>query len=174
MIAFDAGVLIAHRNPKLPEDLRVRIDSVVRQASRTRKPIILPSPAVTEYLAGVGDPEATAKAHALLHADKAFRVAPYGDRASLEVALTLSRIKNKHARKHEGTTWAKAKFDWQIAAIAKVENATTIYTTDRDVVRAAEHMGILGIYVPDMPLPDDARQTTIAFQPVDEDEYLRD
>ncbi len=169
MIAFDAGVLIAHRNPRLSEELRVRIDSVIRQAGKARKPIILPSPAVTEYLAGVGNAEATAQAHAVLHADKAFRVAPFGERASLELALTLARVKNKPARKHEGATWAKAKFDWQIAAIAKVEGVTRIYTTDRDVVRAAEHMGIEGIYVPDMPLPDDARQTSIPFEPLNEE-----
>ena len=169
MIALDAGVLIAHRNPHVSEDLRVRIDSVIREAGRSRKPIILPSPAVTEYLAGVGSPEATSKAHEVLHSEKAFRVAPVGERASLEVALTMARVKNKQMRKAEGVSWAKAKFDWQIVAIAKVEGATKIYTTDREVVRAAEHIGIEGIYVPDMPLPDDARQKTIPFEPLNED-----
>ena len=169
MIAFDAGVLIAHRNPRLDEELRVRIDSVIRAAGRTRKPIILPSPAVTEYLAGVGSPEATAAAHTVLHADRVFRVASFGERASLELALTIARVKNKQIRKSEGSTWAKAKFDRQIAAIAKVEGAATIYTTDHDVVRAADHMGIEGIYVPDMPLPDEARQKKIPFEPVNED-----
>lgn len=168
MIAFDAGVLIAYRNPQLSEDLRIRIESVVRLANKSRKPILLPSPAVAEYLAGIGDPDATAKAHAILHADKAFRVAAFGERASLELALTIARVKNKQIRKAEGASWAKAKFDWQIAAIAKVEGVCILYTTDRDVVRAASHMGVEAIYIPDMPLPDDARQTSIPFEPMNE------
>ena len=93
-----------------------------------------------------------------IHSSRAFRVAEFGQKATLETAIVLAKVKNKATRKHEGKSWAKAKFDWQIAAIAKVEGAHTIYTTDDDVVRAAEHLGIKGVRIEAMDLPDEARQ----------------
>ena len=158
MIAFDAGVLIAYKNPKCAPEIRIRIEGLVTRAITSRQRIIIPSPAVTEFLAGIEGPAEAAKASLILTQSKNFRVASFGERASLETALVISRVKTRGTRKHEGASWAKAKFDWQIAAIAKVEGAESIFTTDNDVVRAAGHFGLHGVYVPEMDLPDEARQ----------------
>lgn len=166
MIAWDAGVLIAYNNPKCSEDVRLRVEALVGRATSARR-IILPAPSVTEYLAGVGSPAAIATAAAILQASKTFRIAEFGSRASVEVATVIARVKPKGSRKNEGKTWAKAKFDWQIAAIAKVEGAHTIYTLDDDVVRAATHIGITGVRVDLMDLPDEARQRRLALQPAE-------
>lgn len=163
MIALDAGVLIAHRNAKCPEDTRIRAEALIARATKLGQRIILPSPAVAEYLAGMQDAAAAAAAADIINSSRAFRVAAYGERAAMETALILNKIKNKQMRKAEGVTWAKAKFDWQIAAIAKVEGARLIFTTDSDVVRAAGHFGIEGMLIQDMPLPDEARQRAMPF-----------
>ncbi len=157
MIAWDAGLLIAYGNPRCDEGIRLRVEALVARTKGSRR-IILPAPAVAEYLAGVGSPSAIATAASILQASRTFRIAEFGSRASVEVATTIARIKPPKARKSEGTTWAKAKFDWQIAAIAKVEGADIIYTLDDDIVRAAKHLGIKGVRVDEMDLPDEARQ----------------
>lgn len=162
MIAWDAGVLIAFNNTKCPEELRLRVEALVKRATARRR-IILPAPAVAEYLAGVGNPAAIAVAADILQGAKSFRIAEFGNRASIEVATVISRLKNKSSRRSEGKSWAKAKFDWQIAAIAKVEGAEAIYTMDDDVVRAAAHMGITGVRVDLMDLPDEARQRPLTL-----------
>ena len=55
-------------------------------------------------------------------------------------------------------TWAKAKFDWQIVAIAKVVGATVIYSDDGDIKRIGQRFGIKTIKTDDLPLPASARQ----------------
>lgn len=164
MIAFDAGVLIAYSNPKCAEEIQIRVDALVQRASKSKKRIVLPAPAVSEYLAGIKKPSAMVVASDAIQTSRSFRVAEFGQRATLETALVLAKIKNGGARKHEGKSWAKAKFDWQIVAIAKVEGADVIYTTDDDVVRAASHFGIKGIRIETMELPVEARQRGLPFK----------
>ena len=159
MIAFDASVLIAFDNPRCPEESRLKVAALVQRAKQSRQRVLLPAPAVAEYLAGAG--AAAAKASALLNSSKAYRIGDFGSRAALETAVGLGHIKTKAARKHEGASWAKAKFDTQIVAIAKVEGAHTIYTFDSDIVRTAAHFGITGVLVSGMPLPDEARQRAL-------------
>lgn len=158
MIAFDAGVLIAYHNPRCSEEIRIRVEALISRAEKSRKRIILPAPAFTEYLAGMKSPSALAQASETINSSRSFRVAEFGQKATIETALVIAKIKRLASKKHEGASWAKAKFDWQIAAIAKVEGAETIYTTDDDVVRASKHFGIEGIRVELMELPAEARQ----------------
>lgn len=41
----------------------------------------------------------------------------------MECALMIAAGKTEGDKRNESQTWAKAKFDWQIAAIAKSESA---------------------------------------------------
>ena len=50
-------------------------------------------------------------------------------------------------------TYAKIKYDRQIAAIAKVEGATAIYSDDDNVRSYAQRLGIRAIALADLPLP---------------------
>jgi predicted nucleic acid-binding protein len=63
-----------------------------------------------------------------------------------------------HPRTHPDR---KAKFDWQIVAIAKVVNARTIYSEDGDISRIGQRLGLAVIKTDDLPLPDSARQTEL-------------
>jgi hypothetical protein len=55
-------------------------------------------------------------------------------------------------------TWAKIKFDRQIVAIAKVHNATKIYTDDRGLRAIAERASIAVAGIGDLPLPSSEAQ----------------
>ena len=106
MVAFDAGVLIAYNNPKCSEETRIRVEALVKRAATSRKRIVLPAPAVTEYLAGMKNSAAMASASDAIQTSKSFRVAEFGQKATLETAIVLAKVKNKATRKHEGPSWA--------------------------------------------------------------------
>jgi hypothetical protein len=52
-----------------------------------------------------------------------------------------------------GGTWAKVKFDWQIVAISKQQNVSTIYSEDPDIKKLAALVNITVKCVADLPLP---------------------
>ena len=47
----------------------------------------------------------------------------------------------------------KIKLDWQIAAIAKVNRAKTLYSTDADLKTIAKNFDIETVHVADLQLP---------------------
>ena len=81
---------------------------------------------------------------------------PYDTRAAIECAAILrSKLTGGGKRKAigAGTTWAKAKFDRQIVAIAKVIGAETIYSDDRDVRALGARAKIAVVSCGELPLP---------------------
>ena len=76
----------------------------------------------------------------------------------MECALMLNAALTSGDKRANTKTWAKAKFDWQIVAIAKVANAHTIYSDNGDLVRIGARHGLMVIKTDDLPLPVSARQ----------------
>ena len=76
----------------------------------------------------------------------------------MECALMISEALTGGDKKAKAKTWAKAKFDWQIVAIAKSENATAIYSEDGDIARLGKRGNIAVFSTDDLPLPASARQ----------------
>jgi hypothetical protein len=66
--------------------------------------------------------------------------------------------------------WAKIRFDRQIVAIAKVHEATAIYSDDEDLITFAEQQGIPCVRVRDLPIPESARQPQLPLSPPATDE----
>jgi hypothetical protein len=62
-----------------------------------------------------------------LSTSAAFKITAFDSRAALECALLLDAALTSGDKRAQAKTWAKAKFDWQIVAIAKVANVRTIY-----------------------------------------------
>ena len=62
-------------------------------------------------------------------------------------------------------TAAKIKFDRQIVAIAKVQQATAIYSDDNQLIMFAEANAIACIRVADLPIPESARQQRLPLEP---------
>jgi hypothetical protein len=88
-----------------------------------------------------------------------FRIEPFDERAAIEVAaMTRAAIKGGKKRGSSVATWAKIKYDRQIVAIAKVAQATTIYSDDGDIGTIAKQVGISVIGLADLPLPPEDRQ----------------
>ena len=86
---------------------------------------------------------------------KGFRVAPFGDRAAVEFAEMQRQLLSARERRRPADveTRAKAKFDQQIVAIARVEGAKTIYSDDDGLRRYAERFGLVVEGVADLRMP---------------------
>ena len=80
--------------------------------------------------------------------------------------MTIAAIAAGDKKGGSSSSWSKVKFDRQIVAIAKVNGADTIYSTDDDVARFGRAAEIKVESVWDLPEPQ-PEQINI---PYDEDE----
>jgi hypothetical protein len=156
MVVFDSTFLTFLFIPNAPcetERAKDRIDYLIGSLQGSGERIVVPSPALGELLIGVGHSRSQIL-HELTHSPK-FLLAPFDTKAALELALLADAVR-KHTGKKKGDsggTWAKVKFDWQIVAIAKAQNVSTIYSEDPDIKKLATFVGINVKSVADLPLP---------------------
>jgi hypothetical protein len=167
MDAFDSSFLTLLFVPSAPcavERARDRVDYLIGSIHGTGNRIVIPSPALSELLIGVGHSRKQIL-HDLTHNPK-FLIAPFDTRAALELALMAEAIRKETGKKRgdAGGTWAKVKFDWQIVAIAKVCNVSTIYSEDPDIRKLATGVGIGVKSVSDLRLPDKQYEGKTLFE----------
>jgi len=93
---------------------------------------------------------------------------PFDERAAVEAAHSTYEA-HQAGDKKEGSqsSWSKIKFDRQIVAIAKIENAEVIYSDDDDVRRFAKKCGIRVIGVSELPLPPPKQESLPLNKPED-------
>jgi predicted nucleic acid-binding protein len=152
-VAFDAGFLILAFDEQAVARLgaprvKERIELLLADLRKTRTKILIPTPALSEFLA-----KADFSILQVLHSSAAFKIVPFDERAAIEAAqMTRDSIKESDKKDPVvGATWAKIKFDRQIVATAKVEAAEAIYSTDAEVAKHAQKAGILCYGIKDLP-----------------------
>ena len=72
--------------------------------------------------------------------------------------MTRSALDSKSKKGGSDSTWAKIKYDRQIVAIARVNQASAIYSDDRDIRSIAAQADISVIGLADLQLPPEAAQ----------------
>jgi predicted nucleic acid-binding protein len=167
MVAFDASFLIlmldeeAAANQGTPR-LGERIDLLLDQLSKSRSKILIPTPALSEFLA-----KADVAILDKIHATSSFVIAPFDERAAIEAAeMTKNSIRERDKKDPVfAGTWSKIKFDRQIVAIAKVEGVDAIYSTDPDVEKHAKKVGLPCYGIVDLP---SAPSVQLPLKPLDE------
>jgi hypothetical protein len=82
-----------------------------------------------------------------------FFIHPFDQKAAVECAELIRAAVKSAEKKNFPSTWAKAKFDYQIIAIAIVAGADTIYTDDDDIHRCLVGKRIKAIRILELPLP---------------------
>ncbi|MHA1567341.1 MAG: type II toxin-antitoxin system VapC family toxin [Alphaproteobacteria bacterium] len=163
MVVFDTTILLPllwpdvpePRNPntnQLVEGFRERINHLLETIEKSRTKIIIPTPALSEILVRTG--AAGPGYLAQITAASVFRIVAFDVRAAVEVAA-MTRKARDFGDKRGGAdgTWNKIKFDRQIVAIARVENATALYSDDLGVRRFGEAMGMTVIGSWELELP---------------------
>ena len=160
MVAFDADILIKLFGHRASASDKKKLAYLVKTLEETSERVLIPTPALAEYLALAG-----ASASAMLdelrkHA--VFYIAPFDQKAAVECALALDRDRSAGDKRGGAAgTWAKIKFDHQIVAIAKVNGVRQIYTEDGAVQRLAKRAGIPALGAADVQLPDSEKQVPL-------------
>ena len=161
-VAFDTVILGAYlhpraRYPKLVDFVPERLAYLVAELQAANATIIIPTPALSEFLAfAASDGPAYL---AVLANSRVFNVEPFDQRAAVEAAASQAKAMIDGDKRGGATgSWQKVKVDWQIAAIAKVHRVDELYSEDNDVRKLAMSLGILVKGVADLPLPPGGQQ----------------
>lgn len=165
VILVDANFIVAFVSPKTSLDDRSRIDHFLECAEKSKSKVIFPMPAIAEFLvradlAGVEFLNRLDKKTFLLMADfnraAAFELSQI-DRAALNVGDKKDETEEP---------WQKIKVDRQIIAIGKSLGATLVVSADGSVRNNALRVGMLGMTIQELELPEAARQQKLALVPV--------
>lgn len=180
MVVIDSTMLLLLFRPavRVPLDAagkpiagpKERVDFLVDQLEKERTRIIVPTPALSEILVRAG---ASASQEIVEEVSKhaVFRLEPFDTRAAIELAaMGREDLEGPKRKRDAAATYAKLKFDRQIVAIAKVNQATVIYSDDEDLRAVAVRAGMKVIGLAELPLPPAAHQIPLPFQGDREDD----
>ncbi|MBN8606220.1 MAG: PIN domain-containing protein [Caulobacterales bacterium] len=165
-VALDANYLIAWQQPGnmiVPEDpatgapitkFAERVEYLIAQLEQTTTRIVIPTPALSEFLVRAG--AAGAPVVALLSKNKNFRIAEFDRRAAIEAAEIIRHEFDVVGRQDSPTdTRSKVKFDIQIAAIAKIAGVDRVYTGDQGLANKCRRQALTPVMFYELPLPPD-------------------
>jgi hypothetical protein len=163
MVVFDASVLslAIYKNAGIPSDFRTgkpiekaseRVRALIHQLPKDGETIIIPAPALAEALAPVADRINDYVNE--LEGQSVFKIVPFDKREAIELAIRSFKLRAQGIEKTEGIDahWQKVKYDRQIVAIAKAENAATVYSTDRHIHQHCGLWKMRVLNVSDLPL----------------------
>lgn len=159
-ILVDANFLIASVHPKTSPDDRAKIDYFFICAENAKAKIIIPMPAIAEYLVGA-DIAAIETLNKLER--KAFIVVAPFDRAAAFECAQLDRAAIGSGDKKDGALapWQKIKIDRQIVATGKAHGASLVISGDDGVRNNALRVGMLAKTIQELELPESARQAKL-------------
>ena len=122
--------------------------------------VLIPTPVLSEVLVHARD--AAPSYLELLSNTSRFRVAPFDERAAIELA-EMTRRAHKEGDLRAGTdaTRAQLRFDRQILAIARVQGEDHVYTDDGNMRTFAKNERFHVTGIQDVPLPSSNRQTDL-------------
>ncbi len=154
-VAFDATALTFLFVPNAPcaiDRPRDRIDFLISDLHGKGARIIVPTPALCELLVKTG--HSSREIINLVTKSSRLIDAPFDVKAAIEAAImTRQAIKAGNKKGDHPGKWAKVKFDRQIVAIAKANDASAIYSEDPDIIKIAAPVGIKVVSVCSLPLP---------------------
>lgn len=165
VILVDANFIVAYISPKTTADDRARIDNFIERAEKSKSKVVFPMPAIAEFLvradlAGVDFLNRLDKKTFLVMADfnraAAFELSQI-DRAALNVG---------DKRDETEAPWQKIKVDRQIIAIGKSLGAMLVISGDVSVRNNALRVGMQGMTIQELELPEAAKQHKLALVPV--------
>jgi hypothetical protein len=160
IVTFDANFILMLLDPRARVPKRVgkpaiksakeRIELLVEELSRKKAKLILPTPALAEFFLLASD--SYERYLQEIKRRSAFEVIGFDDSACIElVDISIALGKPKKTKPED--TWAKLKYDRQIVAIAKVNRASVIYSTDDGLRALAAQVGMKALDLEDLPEP---------------------
>lgn len=173
-VAFDNTMLSILLNPNglLPLDkatgkpiefAKIRADSVILALQKSRRKIILPTPALAELLTVIG-PDAQQYVNTIARS-RVFEIAAFDAKCASELALLNRGTFLSGDKKTKAEPYQKIKVDRQIIAICCANDVTELYTDDSNLAKRARLCGIVPLGIGDVPIPDSAKQMELRLEP---------
>jgi rRNA-processing protein FCF1 len=167
-VLVDANFLILWKGRGAHSDTKARIDHFVDRLDKSRSRLVIPTPAIAEYL--VGADLAGVAAMNALHGKSGVVIAAFDYKAAVELSLldraALGGATKTGGDKRDGVDapWQKIKIDRQIVAIARSNGCDLIVSEDQGVRANALRLAITACAIGDLELPDSARQHPLDFE----------
>lgn len=167
-VAFDAVMLSLYLHPtakpaKQISDVPARIQLLIDDLETEGAKIIIAAPILAEFLVVAGAKDGAAYLAELTNSD-VFEIKPFDTMAAVEAA-EMHRQSSATGDKKAGSKsrWQVVKVDRQLAAIAKVNGVTCIYSDDDGVRKLAEAAGLACKGIGDLPVPAIDPQAKLDF-----------
>jgi hypothetical protein len=152
MLIFNPSAAVPGNKKGVPvSEASRRINLLISELSKSKTPILIPTPALSEVLVRAGDKLTDFLSR--IENFAAFEIVPFDQMAAIEVAL-IARSELGKKKPDNATTYAKVKYDRQIVAIAKVRQATVIYSDDDGIEALGKRLNVKVKKLSDLPLPD--------------------
>lgn len=163
VILVDANFLVAVVSRHTSVDDKARIDHLLTRVEKAKSKIVIPMPAVAEYLvrADIAGIETLNK----LERKSFIALAPFDRVAAFECAQIDRAALGGSPDKKDGTMvpWQKIKIDRQIVAIGKSLGAGLCISADGGVRNNALRIGIASVTIQELELPESAKQGKLAL-----------
>jgi len=178
MVVFDATMLLTLIHPNIGVTIdsstgapvthpKERIEALVKEFQKAKTKIGIPTPALGEALVRIG-PRRTQFVDKL-NDMAVFECLPFDQLSAIELAImTKDALDAGNKKGGSSEPWVKVKFDRQIAAIAKVNGATAIYTDDEGLKNTATANGFTVLGLADIPIPPESKQIELQFSSDDQ------
>ncbi|MGZ9187644.1 MAG: hypothetical protein ACXW6R_23500 [Candidatus Binatia bacterium] len=175
MVVIDATILMLLFRPEVPariidskgkviEHINERVSYLVKTLESSKSRIIIPTPVLSELLVRASAKE-TQQILDEINRVAVFCVEPFEIRAAIELAvMTRSALATGDKKSGSDAPWQKVKFDRQIIAIARVAQASAIYTDDENLASTAKMLNIPALGLSDLPLPPETAQGVLPFE----------
>jgi hypothetical protein len=175
MVVIDTTMLMLLFRPNVParvtdskgkpiDYVSERLAYLVKTIESSKSRIIIPTPVLSELLVRA-TPQETQRILDEINAAAVFRIEPFETRAAIELAvMTRAALSTGSKKGGSSETWAKVKFDRQIVAIARVVQATAIYTDDENLAETAKDVGIQPIGLAELALPPETAQFQLPLE----------
>lgn len=160
MVVFDTSFLVVllqetcppvkDRAEKPVPYARERIQYLLQQLANNNSLVCIPTPVLAEIMVRA-ETAAPAYLSRLSNTSK-FKLSTFDVKAAIESAELIRKIKVEQRAKN-ADPWAKVKFDIQIVAIAKAENASVIYADDPQIETHGARVSISVKRICDLALP---------------------
>lgn len=151
---IDANILVALFKKGQDDQRDLRVRGLIKEIKSARGRIIVPSPAFAEFAVGARDEELN-----FVSSQSIFKIVPFDAVSAIECGFLIRDVFAKEEKQDK----RKIKFDLQILAISKVQGARRLVTNDIQLRKRAIGLGMQGVAIGDLPMPDDERQIPLAL-----------
>jgi predicted nucleic acid-binding protein len=164
-VVFDSNFLVAATEPELvpkEKDDRAKFQLLLRSLDEQKTHIIIPTPVLAEVL--MKRFSERARLIQALRRSPRITLAEFGAAAAAVSAELMARKWPKPSDRSAEWSRHRLKFDLQIVAIAQVNNAAVVYTTDKQLAAHCRTEGMAALGFADLPMPD-VRQSVMDLIP---------